>query len=116
MRVRSYYDVLYLDTKPLRHRRYTPVSGTTNGAPAPKKPVPSPSLHRMRSLGSFLIVAGVVAIVFGLFANAGWLSWFGRLPGDIRIERGTTRVYIPIVSMILVSIVLSLLLRIFRRF
>ncbi len=66
-------------------------------------------------LGSFLIVFGLIAIVFGLFANTGYLSWFGRLPGDIRFERGNTRVYIPIVSMLLVSFALSIVLRLFRR-
>jgi len=40
----------------------------------------------------------------------GALSWFGRLPGDIRIERETVRIYIPFVSMLLISAALSLLL------
>jgi hypothetical protein len=43
------------------------------------------------------------------------LAWFGRLPGDIRIERETFRLYVPIVSMLLVSVVLSLILYLFRR-
>ena len=51
----------------------------------------------------------------GLLAATGALSWFGRLPGDIRIERGNTRVYAPIVSMLLASLALSLLLALFRR-
>jgi hypothetical protein len=46
----------------------------------------------------------------GLMAWSGWLSWFGRLPGDIRIEGQHARVYIPITSMILVSVFLNLLL------
>jgi hypothetical protein len=50
---------------------------------------------------------------------AGGLSWFGRLPGDIRIERGNVRIYIPVISMLLVSVAASLLLSIvqylFRR-
>ena len=44
------------------------------------------------------------------------LSWFGRLPGDIRIERETVRIYVPIVSMLLVSAGLSLVLYLARRF
>ena len=69
-----------------------------------------------RPLGLLIVALGVAAIVVGLLVWAGWLSWFGRLPGDIRIERENVRVYFPIVSMILISIVLSLLLNLLRRF
>lgn len=69
-----------------------------------------------RPLGLLIVGLGVAAIVVGLLVWAGWLSWFGRLPGDIRIERENVRVYFPIVSMILISIVLSLLLNLLRRF
>ncbi|HSJ47182.1 MAG TPA: DUF2905 domain-containing protein [Euzebyales bacterium] len=62
-----------------------------------------------------LIVAGVAAIVIGLLVRTGALGWFGNLPGDIRIESERTRVFIPITSMLLVSIVLSLLASLFRR-
>ncbi|MBX6332383.1 MAG: DUF2905 domain-containing protein [Gemmatimonadaceae bacterium] len=51
----------------------------------------------------------------GLLIMSGGLSWFGRLPGDIRIERDNVRVYVPITSMILVSAVLSLIAWILRR-
>ena len=67
-------------------------------------------------LGPLLVVAGVVLVVAGLLAWGGWLSWFGRLPGDIRIERPGMRLYIPIVSMLLVSIILSVILALVRRF
>ena len=56
-----------------------------------------------------LIVLGVGLVVAGLLAWTGGLSWFGRLPGDIRWEGERGRVYIPVVSMLLVSIVLSAL-------
>jgi hypothetical protein len=42
-------------------------------------------------------------------------KWLGRLPGDIRIEREHSAFYFPIVTCIILSIVLSLLLSIFRR-
>jgi hypothetical protein len=67
------------------------------------------------SLGPPLIVAGLVLVTVGLLAWGGLLSWFGRLPGDIRIERANSRIYFPLVSMLLVSAVLSLLLALFRR-
>ena len=69
-----------------------------------------------RTLGMLLVALGVLAIVAGLLAMTGALGWFGRLPGDIRIESGNTRVYIPIVTMLVVSIVLSLVMAIVRRF
>ena len=71
----------------------------------------------MRStLGPTIVLAGVVLAVVGLLVWSGLLSWFGRLPGDIRIEREHTRVYIPIVSMLLLSLALSLGAALIRRF
>ena len=68
-----------------------------------------------RGPGLVLILLGVGLVVVGLLVWSGWLSWFGRLPGDIRWETGRTRVYIPVVSMIVVSIILSVLAWIFRQ-
>jgi hypothetical protein len=68
------------------------------------------------SLGSVLITLGLGLAVIGLLVSLGGFGWFGRLPGDIRIERETTRIYIPLASMILISIVLNLILYLFRRF
>jgi hypothetical protein len=67
------------------------------------------------SLGPVLIIAGLVIVVIGLGVWSGALSWFGRLPGDIRIEREGMRVYIPLVSMLLLSVLLSLILYLFNR-
>lgn len=67
--------------------------------------------------GKTLIVLGVLLVVTGvILLYAPWLvSWFGRLPGDIRIERDEGSVFIPITSMVIVSIVVSLILNIFFR-
>lgn len=62
-----------------------------------------------------LVAVGAVAVVLGLLIASGALSWFGRLPGDIRYEGERTRVFIPITSMIIVSLVLSLLAWFVRR-
>lgn len=58
-------------------------------------------------LSTFLIVLGTVAIVAGVLMRFGLLSWFGNLPGDIRAGTDSTRVYVPITSMLLVGAVLS---------
>jgi hypothetical protein len=67
------------------------------------------------SAGPAIVAAGVALVVVGLLVWSGALGWFGRLPGDIRIERDTVRVYIPIVSMLVVSAALSLVLYLVRR-
>ena len=61
-----------------------------------------------------MLGAGVVVV--GLLAYAGALSWLGKLPGDIRYESDNVRVYVPIVSMLIVSLLLSLLFYVLRRF
>ncbi|HZN72470.1 MAG TPA: DUF2905 domain-containing protein [Micromonosporaceae bacterium] len=68
-----------------------------------------------RQIGPWLVGIGLLVAVVGGLAWAGWLSWFGRLPGDIRIVQGNTRVYIPITTMLIVSLVLSLLVALLRR-
>jgi hypothetical protein len=62
------------------------------------------------------VALGAALVVMGLLVWSGALSWFGRLPGDIRIERESVRVYVPLVSMLLVSVALSLLWYLIRRF
>ena len=66
--------------------------------------------------GPLLVGLGAVVILLGLLVWSGALAWFGRLPGDIRIEREGVRLYIPLVSMLLLSAAVSLLLYLFRRF
>lgn len=69
-----------------------------------------------RPLGLVIVLLGAAVIVVGLLVWTGALSWFGRLPGDVRIDRGNVRVYFPWVSMILISLVLTLVLNLLRRF
>jgi hypothetical protein len=68
------------------------------------------------SPGPVIVVIGLVVVLVGLAVWSGALGWFGRLPGDIRIERESTRVYIPLVSMLIISVVLSLLMYVVNRF
>lgn len=68
-----------------------------------------------RDFGPLLVAVGLLVVLVGVLAWNGWLSWFGNLPGDVRIDRGNVRVYIPWVSMILVSVVVSIVIALFRR-
>jgi hypothetical protein len=67
------------------------------------------------SPGLLLVALGLGLVVLGVLVWSGALSWFGRLPGDIRVERDSVHVYVPIASMLIVSVALSLLLYLVRR-
>ena len=69
-----------------------------------------------RYAGLLVIAGGLVLVFVGFVIYMGWLSWFGRLPGDIHYESDNVRVYVPIVSMLIVSVILSLLYYLLRRF
>jgi hypothetical protein len=69
-----------------------------------------------RSAGVFVIAIGAIIVVGGLLMLTGGMSWLGRLPGDVRYEGENVKVYIPIVSMVVVSVVISAMLWVIRRF
>lgn len=66
-------------------------------------------------IGPLLVLAGVALAVLGAAIWVGGLDWFGRLPGDIRYESETTRVYMPLTSMVLISVALSVIVWMVRR-
>jgi thiosulfate reductase cytochrome b subunit len=67
-------------------------------------------------LGKLLIAIGLLLVVVGLLMwGLGSLGWFGRLPGDIYVRRGNATFYFPLATCILLSIIVSLLLMLFRR-
>jgi hypothetical protein len=68
-------------------------------------------------MARWFILAGLLLLVVGVVLHfaPGILSWFGRLPGDIRIERERGRFFFPVTSMIVVSVLLTLLINLFRR-
>ena len=70
-----------------------------------------------REVGFVLIVFGAAVAAVGLLVVTGALGWFGHLPGDLRYERddGSVRVYVPLASMLVASVVLSVLLTLLRR-
>jgi hypothetical protein len=66
--------------------------------------------------GKILIVAGILILLVGVivyfFHNK--LGWIGNLPGDIRIERENVKIYFPLATMILVSVLITLVLQIWK--
>ena len=68
-----------------------------------------------KPLGQLIVVLGLVVVVVGIVTMRGWLGWFGHLPGDVRVERPNARIYVPIVSMLLISILFSVLSYVLRR-
>ena len=68
-----------------------------------------------RPFGPILVTLGIVVVLAGLLVWTGAFSWFGRLPGDLRIERENLRVFVPFGSMLLISLVLTLILNLVRR-
>jgi hypothetical protein len=63
------------------------------------------------AIGVLVVIAGVVIWLFG-----DKLRFLGRLPGDIRIERENFRLYIPITTMVLASVLLTLIMWLIQRF
>jgi Protein of unknown function (DUF2905) len=68
-------------------------------------------------LAKILIALGIALVVVGVVLEyaPGLLGWFGRLPGDIDITRGNSRVFIPVTSMIIVSLLLTIIVNLFFR-
>ena len=66
-------------------------------------------------LGPVLVVLGGVLVLAGLLVWTNLASWIGHLPGDIRIVRPNTRIYIPVTSMVVLSVILSAVLALLRR-
>lgn len=71
----------------------------------------------MGGLPRFLILFGIISIVFGLILMAGpRIPFLGRLPGDFLFRRGSVTIYLPLATSLLLSLVLTILLNIaFRR-
>ena len=70
----------------------------------------------MNEIGKVLVIVGIVIVLVGLVFWTGVApKWLGRLPGDIRIERGNSAFYFPIVTCIVISILLSVIMSLFRR-
>ncbi|MFQ5667552.1 MAG: DUF2905 domain-containing protein [Candidatus Binatia bacterium] len=70
----------------------------------------------MGDLGRLLIIFGIVLVVVGALLNlAGKLPWLGKLPGDVSYRSDNFTFYFPLATCIVISVVLSVLLYLFRR-
>lgn len=70
----------------------------------------------MKDTSNVIIIIGVVIILIGLLIRfTPILNYFGKLPGDIRIEKQNFKFYFPITTFILISILINMLIRIFRK-
>ena len=66
-------------------------------------------------MGRFLIIFGSAIVLLGVIVSVASKLGLGRLPGDILIKRKNFALYIPLASSILISVILTLLLNLFRR-
>ena len=70
----------------------------------------------MNELGKLLVITGLVLTGVGLLLWSGFgKGWLGRLPGDIHYSKGDFQFSFPIVTCLLISVVLTLLLWLFRK-
>lgn len=71
----------------------------------------------MQSLGKFILVVGLLIVLAGLliYLLGDKLTWLGRLPGDFRIEKENFRFYMPISTMIIISVVLTIIINILKK-
>ncbi|MDQ3277927.1 MAG: DUF2905 domain-containing protein [Bacteroidota bacterium] len=71
-----------------------------------------------QNTGKYIILFGGIIVVVGLiiYFLGDKLTWIGRLPGDIRVEKENFRFYFPITTMILFSILLTVIINLLRRF
>lgn len=74
----------------------------------------------MENVGRLLVSLGlgiaVLGVILWLAGGKGWLSWLGRLPGDIRVEGEKGGFYFPVVTCLVASVVLTGILALIRRF
>lgn len=70
----------------------------------------------MNELGKALVIIGLVLALIGVVLWTGFgKNWIGRLPGDVSIRKENFSFYFPLTTCLLVSVVFTLLFRIFRK-
>lgn len=69
----------------------------------------------MESMGKLIISIGVILVIIGLVISFGGKLGLGKLPGDIYIDKGNFKFFFPITTSIIISIVLTIILRLFKK-
>jgi hypothetical protein len=70
----------------------------------------------MKETANIIIILGIVLILAGILMRfTPIFKYFGKLPGDIRLEKDNFCFYFPITSLILISVIINILFRIFRK-
>ena len=73
-------------------------------------------MNPLSAVGKTLILVGLITVAVGVcLLVAPKVPWLGRLPGDIMVKRENFRLYLPITTCIIISLVLTLLFYFFRR-
>lgn len=67
--------------------------------------------------GKYVIVIGICIVIVGviIYFYHNKFQWFGHLPGDIKIEKENFKIYFPVATMMLLSLLLTLIVNIFKR-
>ena len=68
-------------------------------------------------MGKWIIVLGCALVLLGVIVQfaPGLFSWLGKLPGDLRYEKGNFKLFFPLATMILISVVATVLIRLFGK-
>ena len=68
--------------------------------------------------GKYIIAFGILIVVAGviIYFFHDKLNWIGKLPGDIRIEKENFRLYFPVTTMIIISVIITILVNLFKKF
>jgi len=68
--------------------------------------------------GKWMILAGILIVITGviIYFFHDKLNWLGKLPGDIRIEKENFRFYFPVTTMIIISVIITILVNLFKKF
>lgn len=71
-----------------------------------------------QNTGKYIIVIGIAVLIIGVLVYFlhDKLHWIGRLPGDIRIEKENSRFYFPIVTMLILSLLLTIVINLIKKF
>jgi H+/Cl- antiporter ClcA len=68
--------------------------------------------------GKWIIIAGIIIVIAGILIYFFYdkSNWLGKLPGDIRVEKDNFSFYFPLTTMIIISVVFTILINVFKKF